>query len=299
MKKAGILCLALLSLLVAGKPAFDSYKAFSYLEKQVKIGPRFPGSEGQIICRDWLIDLCREHADTVIIQEFQAYRPDNKTYVKAYNVIARFAPAKQQRVMLSTHWDTRPISDMDRFHYSTPVPGANDGASGTAVLLELLRHVRKLSMQKGVDVVFWDAEDMGISGNGAYFCQGSEFYAYNPVLPKPEKGILIDMIGDHDLKISIEANSMKYAPELINEVYFLGHSLGYKHIYKKKVGLEIFDDHVPLNLIAKIPTIDLIDFSYTYQGKNLWHTPRDLPKFCSPQSLKAVGDVLLCWLSAQ
>ena len=299
MKKMIIILLMSFSFLLAVKPAFNEYKAFDLLVSQVDFGPRYPGSPGQITCRDWIIDLCDDYADTVIIQEFQAYRPDNKTFTKAYNIIARFSPEKQTRVMLSAHWDTRPISDMDRPNYSTPVPGANDGASGTAVLLELLRHVKNLGMESGLDLIFWDAEDMGIAGNGAYFCQGSEFYSYNPVLPKAQKGILIDMIGDHALSLPIEVNSMKYAPQLVQEVYAIGQALGYSHIYQQRMGIELFDDHVPLNTIAKIPTIDLIDFSYTYQGKNLWHTPKDLPRYCSPNSLKAVGDVLLLWLSQQ
>lgn len=280
-------------------PVFDGQKAFDLLEDQVAIGPRYPGSKGQIICRDWIVDICNNYADTIIIQEFQAYRPDNKTTAASYNIIARFAPKMKKRVMLSTHWDTRPISDMDMLHYNTPVPGANDGASGTAVLLEMLRHIKNMDLNVGVDLIFWDAEDMGIAGDGAYFCQGSEFYAYNPILPKAQKGILIDMIGDHDLLLPIEGNSMKYAPQLVEEIYKIGRELGYSHIYQQKIGPEMFDDHIPLNTIANIPTIDLIDFSYKYQGHNLWHTPRDLPKYCSPQSLKAIGDVLIFWLNKQ
>lgn len=283
----------------AVSPFFNAHKAFVLLEDQVAMGPRYPGSPGQLICRDWIIDLCNENADTVIVQEFQAYRPDNKTYVQSYNIIARFAPKLENRVMLSTHWDTRPISDMDVLNYNTPVPGANDGASGTAVLLEILRHIENMDLNVGLDLAFWDAEDMGIARSGAYFCQGSEFFAYNPILPKAKKGVLIDMIGDYDLSLPIEANSMKYAPELVQEIYTIAQKLGYGHIYKQKIGPEIFDDHIPLNTIAKIPTIDLIDFSYEYQGRNLWHTPKDLPKYCSPQSLKAIGDVLIFWLKSQ
>jgi Zn-dependent M28 family amino/carboxypeptidase len=299
MRRVFIIIGILLNVLSAADADFNAYRAFSYLEKQVEIGPRFPGSPGQLICRDWLVEMSEEYADTVIVQKFKAYRPDNNTTVDAFNIIARFNPNITKRVMLSTHWDTRPISDKDFVYYNKPVPGANDGASGTAVLLELIRHIHTINPDIGVDVVFWDAEDMGIAGNGKYFCQGSDFYSQAPIKPLPQKGILIDMIGDHDLQLPIEANSMLYAPTLVNEVWAIARKLGYGHIFQQKIGLDIFDDHVPLNLKAGIPTIDIIDFQYHYLGRNLWHTPRDLPAYCSPQSLQYVGDVLAIWLSRQ
>ena len=126
MKRIIALCSLFMSLLLAGNLPFDAYRAFSYLEKQVNFGPRIPGSPGQIICRDWLIEKSKAYADTVIVQQYKAYRPDNKTTVDAYNIIARFNPENSKRVMLSTHWDTRPISDQDFVYYNTPVPGAND-----------------------------------------------------------------------------------------------------------------------------------------------------------------------------
>ena len=298
MKKIFFITLIVLSCFAFGRD-FNAYQAFSYLEEQVAMGPRYPGSTGQIVCRDWLVYKSEQYADTVIVQEFQAFRPDNNTWVTSYNIIARFLPEKNDRVMLSAHWDTRPISDMDFFNPQTPVPGANDGASGVAVLIEIMDIVSSLNLDLGLDVVFWDAEDMGIARSGEYFCQGSEYYAYNPIHPIPQKGILIDMIGDADLQLPVEANSMKYAPALVNEIWDIAFNLGYGHIYQKRIGVEIFDDHVPLNQIAGIPTINIIDFEYRHKGKNIWHTPRDLPAYCSPQSLKYVGDVLLYWLLSQ
>jgi Zn-dependent M28 family amino/carboxypeptidase len=177
------------------------------------------------------------------------------------------------------------------------VPGANDGASGTAVLLELLAYVRDLPSRAGVDVIFWDAEDMGIAGTGAYFCQGSEYYARHPLAPAPQKGILIDMIGDHDLRIPVEVFSMQYAPGLVREVWDIAGKWGYRQIFPRRVEYEVMDDHVPLNRIAGIRTINLIDFHYTLRGRNIWHTIDDLPAYCSPESLRIVADVLMSWLS--
>jgi Zn-dependent M28 family amino/carboxypeptidase len=297
--KRTLIILVLFILTFVQAQDFNEYRAFSYLEEQVAMGPRFPGSPGHATCRDWLIDISRDHADTVLIQEFTAYRPDTKKSVNAYNIIARFNPQKKDRVMLSAHWDTRPISDMDFFNSKTPVPGANDGASGVAVLVEIMTLVDDLCPDLGLDIVFWDAEDMGIAGSGQYFCQGSEFYARNVIAPKPVKGILIDMIGDADLKLPVEGNSMLFAPELVNDVWTIATELGYGHIFVKKIGQDIYDDHVPLNRIAGIPSIDIIDFDYRHNGRNLWHTPKDIPAYCSPHSLKYVGDVLLEWLSRQ
>lgn len=275
---------------------FDEYRAFSFLERQLAFGPRVPGTAEHLQCRDWIVEYCKTYADTVIIQAFRAYRPVTADTIDAWNIIARFHPGTAERVMFSTHWDTRPFADLDPYFPDKPVPGANDGASGTAVLIEMLQHIRDYKGEKGVDLAFWDAEDMGIAGSGAYFCQGSEYYARNPITPLPKEGILIDMIGDADLEIPAEQNSLRYAPELVGEIWDLAQRMGYATVFLRKAGPEVFDDHVPLNLIAGIPTIDIIDFDYRSGGRNLWHTVSDLPAYCSPNSLKAIGDILLNWL---
>jgi glutaminyl-peptide cyclotransferase len=296
MKKFLLLSCIGLAFLSAVETPFDAGRAFLFLETQVAIGPRVPGTDAHRECRDRIIAECKAYADTVIIQAFDAYRPFTRDTVRAWNIIARYDPGKGKGVMLSTHWDTRPFADLDPLFPEKPVPGANDGASGTAVLLELLPHIRAFSGGRQIDVVFWDAEDMGIAGTGAYFCQGSEHYAKNPLLPLPAEGILIDMIGDADLEILIEKNSLKYAPNLVNKVWDLARELGYGDVFKRKTGPEVFDDHVPLNEIASIPTINLIDFHYKSYGRNLWHTVSDLPAYCSPGSLKIIGDLLLNYL---
>lgn len=289
----------MLNVLFATETPFDGFRAFSYLEKQVAIGARIPGTQEHRLCRDWIISHCKQYADTVIVQSFEAYRPASADTVRAWNIIARFHPRIPERVMISTHWDTRPFADLDPLYPGKPVPGANDGASGTAVLIELLPHISGYMGSAGLDIVFWDAEDMGIAGSVAYFCQGSEHYAANLLKPVPGKGILIDMIGDADLEIPIEQNSLHNAADLVEEVWELARKMGYGSVFKRKVGPEVFDDHVPLNEIAGIPTIDIIDFNYRNNGRNLWHTTRDLPAYCSPYSLKIIGDLLLNWLIKQ
>ncbi|MDD3094681.1 MAG: M28 family peptidase [Candidatus Neomarinimicrobiota bacterium] len=285
--------------LLGAETAFDGFRAFAYLEEQVKIGPRIPGTETHRICRDRIIRACRQYADTVIVQDFFAYRPVTRDTVAAWNIIARFYPENPQRVMFSAHWDTRPFADLDPLYPDQPVPGANDGASGTAVLMEMLPHITDFADGLGVDLVFWDAEDLGIAGTNTYFCQGSEYYSRNLLPPVAQKGILIDMIGDAELEIPVELNSSRFAPDLIAEIWALAVEHGHGRVFQRRPGYEIYDDHVPLNRTAKIPTINLIDFNYTRAGRNLWHTTRDLPAYCSPHSLKTVGDILLLWLKKQ
>ncbi|MDZ7796305.1 MAG: M28 family peptidase [Candidatus Marinimicrobia bacterium] len=205
----------------------------------------------------------------------------------------------KKRTHYSQHALEHPFADLDPLYPDQPVPGANDGASGTAVLLEMINHIDQFPNDPAVDIIFWDAEDMGISGTGAYFCQGSEYYSKNLFEPVAEKGILIDMIGDQDLQVPIEINSMKYAPDLVLEIWDIAYNLAYQHVFPKRTGYEIHDDHIPLNQIAGIPTIVLIDFDYTHRGRNLWHTTHDLPSYCSPGSLQIIADVLITWLLRQ
>lgn len=278
---------------------YDAYRAFHYLEKQVQFGPRIPGTKDHLNCRDWIVEHAKTFADTVITQHFKAYRPVIKDSVDAFNIIVRFNIEKKERIILSTHWDTRPFADLDPLYPDQPVPGANDGASGTAVLLEMINQIDQFPNDPAVDIIFWDAEDMGIAGSGAYFCQGSEYYSENLFEPVPKKGILIDMIGDYDLQVPIEINSMEYAPDLVLEIWNIAHDLAYQHVFPKRTGHEIHDDHIPLNQIADIPTIVLIDFNYTHRGRNLWHTTHDLPSYCSPRSLQIIADILITWLLRQ
>ncbi len=294
-----LLCFTMAAGLYAQNVPWDAHRAFGYLEKQVQFGPRIPGSREHLACRDWIVAHAEAFADTVIVQQFRAYRPVTGDTVDAFNIIARFHAGGAKRVMLSTHWDTRPFADRDPLSPGRPVPGANDGASGTAVLMEMMEHIPMLPGDTGIDVVFWDAEDMGIAGSGEGFCQGSEYYARHPVEPLPEKGILIDMIGDHELRIPVEANSMRYAPQLVAEVWEIARRLGYREVFPLETGPEVYDDHVPLNETAGIPTINVIDFHYTARGRNLWHTTRDLPSYCSPRSLQIIGEVLVTWITEQ
>ncbi len=270
-------------------PKFDSGKAFAFLLKQCEIGPRNPGSQGQLKGRDYLVATLAQYADKVTTQPFPLRFGRPEQTVEAYNVIARFQPENKERILLCAHWDTRPWADEDPDpeKHDTPIIGANDGASGVAVLLEVARLLHEHEPPVGVDIVLFDGEDAGTSGRMYSWAQGSQYYAQN-LAPqdRPVFGVLIDMIGDADLKIDKEANSMAAAGHVVERVWKIARDLGCT-AFSPERGSSIMDDHIPF-LQVGIPVIDLIDLDYPH-----WHTIADTPDKCSARSLDQVGRVLV------
>lgn len=269
---------------VASPIAFDSARAFKDLEKQVAFGFRVPGTSGHARCRDWLFQEMGR------ITDGKAQRQDFAVTVRGQrvpmtNLLARINPSAKKQVLLCAHWDTRPSADqeIDPARKRQPIPGANDGASGVAVLLELARQFAAKPPAVGVQIVLFDGEDYG-PGIEAMFL-GARHYAKNPALPKPDYAILIDMIGDRDLGIYRETNSDNMAKEINDKVFEAARALGVT-AFINEPRHEIMDDHLSLQAIGW-RAIDLIDFDYAP-----WHTLDDTPDKCSPASLKAVGDVL-------
>jgi Zn-dependent M28 family amino/carboxypeptidase len=208
---------------------------------------------------------------------------------EGYNVIALFQPEKAERILLCAHWDTRPWADKDPDprKRSTPILGANDGASGVAVLLEVARLLHAQPPDVGVDIVLFDGEDAGTEGNMQSWAQGSAYYARHLASKDRQVlGVLVDMIGDADLEILQEYNSKAYARPVVDRVWAIAKELGCT-AFKPLTGSSIMDDHIPL-LQAGIPCIDLIDLDYPP-----WHTMADTPDKCSPASLDQVGRVLV------
>lgn len=270
-------------------PKFDARKAFELLQRQCDFGPRNPGSEGHRSCSAFLVKTLSAYADKVSTQSFSLVFGDPAQTVEATNIIAKFQPEKTRRILLCAHWDTRPWADMDPdpAHHNTPILGANDGASGVAVLLEIARHLKQKQTPLGVDIVFFDGEDAGSSGDMNSWAQGSAYYAQNLASSdRPVFGILIDMIGDADLAIFQEANSRAYARSVVDKVWAKAAELKLE-AFKPQVGPSVMDDHIPLLQIG-VPCIDLIDLDYPY-----WHTMADTPDNCSAASLEQVGTVLL------
>jgi Zn-dependent M28 family amino/carboxypeptidase len=232
---------------------------------------------------EYLRSFLTERADSVRLDEFALTDSTGKE-LELTNIIAMFRPDHRSRILLCCHYDTRPISDeaVAQSDRHIPVPGANDGASGTAVLMEVANVLSKSQPPVGVDLVFFDGED-----NPGEMLLGSREFAQRYPDYKPLFGILVDMVGDKDLSIKKELYSDRVAPEIVNRVWRKAYSLGYGSIFRQEVGYAVVDDHIPL-LRSGIRCIDVIDFDYPH-----WHTPDDTPDKCSSESLEIVSEVLV------
>jgi Zn-dependent M28 family amino/carboxypeptidase len=274
-------------------PEFNGASAFDLLLKQTSFGPRNPGSEGHRACLQFLLASLRASADEVHTQEFTHSGYGGES-LRMTNIIAAFRPAAPSRILLCAHWDTRPRAerDEDKAKRSLPIIGANDGASGVAVLLQMAALLKATPPPIGVDIVFFDGEDFGKEGDLDRYLLGSRFFAKSKdVNYQPRYGILLDMVGDANLDIPREQNSIRFAPDVVAQVWSAARELGITQ-FSEETGDEIFDDHIPLNE-AGIKTIDLIDFDYPDASHRYWHTHNDTPDHCSGESLGAVGTVLM------
>lgn len=270
---------------------FDQAEAWKWLIKQCDIGPRFPGSPGQAQCRDLILAETKKHCTNVSTQAFSHVWSRNSKKYDMWNVIGyQNWDTATTRVVLLTHWDTRPTADMEaeERNQKKPIIGASDGASGTAVLLELMRHTNAIPKSLGICYLFVDGEDLGPGLNEMFL--GAVHFSKNLPKPKPNYGILLDMVGDKDLKIPIEPNSYRLAKDVTLALYRHAKEIKMGDTFPMEYGDEIYDDHLALN-DAGIPTVDLIDFTYSP-----WHTLRDTPEECSADSLGKVGRFLESWL---
>ena len=278
-------------------PDFDEDHAFEYLVAQCDFGPRNPGSEGYYACLDFIITELDQSADDIILQEF---RYQEQRYRKRYdlqNIIARFNPDASFQTIISAHWDTRPWADQEdnRRDRNQPIIGANDGASGVAVLLELAKIMGETPPPIGVNLVFFDGEDLGVPGENETYCQGSRYFAKNLPIPRPDEAINLDMVGDKQLHIPVEKYSLEYNPNLVRYLWGRADDMGLD-AFDITPQYAIYDDHVPLHEIAGIPAIDLIDFKYPNPYANFWHTMNDVPENCSAESLEQVGKLMVDYI---
>lgn len=268
-----------------GGPGFDGQSAFRYLERQCEFGPRPPGSPAHEETLAWLVSELERFADDVAVQRFTAVM--DTTSVELSNVIASFRPLERNRVLLAAHWDTRAVADEDPdpSMRATPILGANDGASGVAVLLELARMMSERPPRLGVDLVLFDGEDGGDGGGLSDWCVGSTYYASRMGSYCPAYAVVVDMIGDRDLSIPKEPNSVSTSAPHVDRVWEVARRAG-ATAFADRSGIAVYDDHVPL-IRAGVPAVLIIDFSYKH-----WHTLEDTPDKCSPESLEQVGRVL-------
>jgi glutaminyl-peptide cyclotransferase len=273
-------------------PDFSGKEAFAYLTAQTDFGPRNPGSLGHKECLEYLVGEMERFADAVNRQEF-THTGSRGEEIRLTNIIASFNLAATNRVMFAAHWDTRPWADQDKDpkKHDKPILGANDGASGVAVLLQLAKLMKQSPPPVGVDILLFDGEDLGQRNDLTNFALGSKYFAaHKPPTFNPQYGILLDMIGDAQLEIKKEPNSLRFAPEVVQYVWDTAEKYGLKEFVNTISG-DTYDDHIPLNE-AGIKTIDLIDFNYPDESNRYWHTSEDTPDKCSPASLQTIGTLL-------
>ncbi|MBI1804644.1 MAG: M28 family peptidase [Ignavibacteriae bacterium] len=274
-------------------PDFDGRRAFEYLTAQTDFGPRNPGSTEHEKCLTYLQNEMQKYAASVTLQPFTHKGYNDKAF-NLTNVISSFNPKARTRILLIAHWDSRPRADQDPDpkKRNQPILGANDGASGVAILLEIARHLKAEPPPAGVDMLFTDGEDYGKERDNARYLLGTRYFARNlPSGFSASFGILLDMVGDAQLELMKEPYSMQYAPDVVELVWSTAKELGI-YQFTNTVQNYVMDDHLPLNEVG-IPTIDLIDFNYPDATNRYWHTTQDTPDKCSTESLEAVGRVLM------
>ena len=290
------------------KTAFDGQAAYNYAKEHLQFGPRTPGTPAHDKAGDWIVEQMKKRADTVIVQTW-TQTTANGTKLPMKNILARFKPQATARVLYVTHWDTRPTADEDpNFgNRARPILGANDGAAGVGMFIALGDVFKKTPPSVGVDLLFVDGEDWGSfdpdsAGNYPDALFGSQYFANHLPSPdyKPLFGVLWDMIGDKDLNINQETNSIEKAPEVVTRVWRVADSLGYSNYFLSQAMQPITDDHIPL-LAKGLRVIDVLDFQYgplppgagpdTPPNPSYHHTMQDTIDKISPHSLQVVGDV--------
>lgn len=290
-------------------PAFSADSAFHFLEKQLAFGPRVPNTPAHVKAATWFVQKLKSYGFEVTEQNFKPVNYEGKV-LNAKNIIASTNPAAAKRILLAAHWDSRPIADKDDERQKQPIPGANDGASGVAVLLEIARviHESPKKPEVGVDIILFDAEDWGEALDykkdsgleyGGYLL-GSDYWSKN--LHKPGYsafyGILLDMVGGKNATFRYDETSMQSAPTIVKKVWETGSQLGYSQYFLNESGGSIYDDHVPVIINAKIPMIDIIDLksSFGSSGAEFFkahHTHDDNISAIDKNTLKAVGQTVL------
>lgn len=270
---------------------FNADSSMGYVRKQLAFGPRVPGSEGHRNAGDWMVAHLRTVADTVIEQTWSHTTAKGKV-LPLRNILARFKPGAAERVLYISHWDTRPVAEResDPAKQKLPIPGANDGASSTALLLAVADALHRTPPSVGVDLLFVDGEDWGEFGPPLVdVLLGSEYFAKHLPEPgyKPMFGVLWDMIGDADLEVFQEINSVEAAPEVVQRVWSAARSFGYEQYFNAEARDRITDDHVPL-IAAGLRVIDVIDIDY-----GCHHMLCDTIDNVSAKSMKVMGDVAM------
>lgn len=286
-------------------PVFDADSAYQYVADQVACGYRTPGSEGQRRCADYLVRKMGQWCDTAFVQNFTTKLWDGRE-VQGKNIIAsinsRDGAADTKRVLLAAHWDSRLWADHDpdKANHRKPIDGANDGASGVGVLMELARTIATQPLDVAVDFIFFDVEDQGVPDWADTYqedswCLGSQYWSRNPHVPyySAVYGVLLDMVGTQQPRYTKEQISRQYAAGIMNKMWTVADALGYGNIFDDSETDPILDDHYYVNRLAGVPMIDVVQNSRDGSFFKYWHTLGDNMEHVDPKSLKSMGEVLL------
>ena len=284
-------------------PEFDADSAYQYVKAQVDFGPRVPNTPEHVACGNYLAKKLADFGATVTNQYADLIGYDNKI-LKARNIIGSYNPENKKRILLFAHWDTRPWADNDpdEKNHHTPILGANDGASGVGALLEIARLINQKQPELGIDIIFFDAEDYGApefyegKHKEEYWCLGTQYWARNPHVQgyNARFGILFDMVGGKNATFYKESYSKKYAKDVVQKVWEKANSLGYGNYFIDEDGGGVTDDHLFVNTIARIPSIDIIPTDQKDGGFGyFWHTLDDTMDVIDKSTLKAVGQTVL------
>jgi len=282
-------------------PSFNAKRAMDLLMTQCAFGPRYPGSPGHQEMKKFMKIFLHPLSDSLYIMDEAIAHPYQKNTLHLTNYLARFHTEASYRIMLMAHFDTREFADQDQDpqNQKLPIIGANDGASGVAVLLTLAEILYTLPpLNIGIDLLFVDGEDMGRIGDPENFGLGTQAFARHVPEPRPQFAICLDMVADHEQHFPIEYFSLQQAPEVVQTIWNLANDLGYPQ-FENSLGHAVMDDHYYLYKYAKIPAIDIIDFDYPNTKTNYWHTIQDIPENCSVESLEAVGTVMTQFIYRQ
>lgn len=291
-------------------PQFNEDSAYAFIEKQVSFGPRVPNTQAHRQTGAYLITTLKKYGADVMVQDFVAEAYDG-TKLQSRNIIGSYFPDAPKRILLAAHWDSRHVADKDTVNQKKPIDGANDGASGVGVLLEIARILQADSTKPniGVDIIFFDSEDYGIPENAKtsdypgldtnkqYYCLGSQYWSKNKHKPgySAYYGMLLDMVGGKNARFAKEGTSMEYAASIVRKVWNIGQALGFGQYFVEQNSPGITDDHVFVNRDAKIPMIDIIE--YDASGNDYFgpyhHTHRDNMQIIDKNTLKAVGQTVL------
>lgn len=285
-------------------PDFNADSAYRFVERQVAYGPRVPGSTAHSECGDYLAAKLAAFGAQVVEQRADVTHYDGRS-LPIRNIIGRYNPESKKRILLFAHWDSRPFADEEagEERQRQPITGADDGASGVGVLLEIARQLQQQPVTVGVDIIFFDLEDWGQPSfntrqvEGDWWCVGSRYWSENPHVEdyKADYGILFDMVGSANATFLREDYSAEYAPGVVEKVWSTAHKLGYGNYFPSQRGGYITDDHLPVNRQHRAPSIDIINLKRDSQTGFAahWHTLTDDMRHIDRNTLKAAGQTVM------